>query len=148
MIPRVSYLIKWVERGVRSELDAALKPLGVTTHEYTTLSVLRSRSGLSSAQLARRAFVSGQAMNQLVIALEQRAWIERSADPSHGKILRATLTRKGLEVLQACDRASVHIERLLLAEMNRDQVAMLRKTLELCANALARKSGLPLEFDA
>ena len=148
MIPRVSYWIKWLERGVRSELDAALKPLGVSTHEYTTLSVLRWRSGLSSAQLARRAFVSGQAMNQLVIALEQRAWIVRTADPSHGKVLRASVTRKGLDVLQACDRATVHIERLLLSEMNREQAATLRKALELCANALARKSGLPLEFEA
>jgi DNA-binding MarR family transcriptional regulator len=75
MSARISYLIKWVERGVRSGLDTALSALNVTTPEYTTLSVLRHRSGLSSAQLARRAFVSAQAMNQLVVSLERYGWI-------------------------------------------------------------------------
>ena len=71
MTVRVSYLIKRVERGLRTKLDAALEPLGVTTTEYTALSVLARRSGLSSAQLARRSFVSDQAMNQVVVVLEQ-----------------------------------------------------------------------------
>ncbi|MET0388630.1 MAG: MarR family transcriptional regulator [Polyangiales bacterium] len=147
MNPRLSYLIKWVERGIRSELDAALRPVGVSTPEYTTLSVLRSRSGLSSAQLARRAFVSGQAMNQLVIAIEKRGWIERSADPRHGKILRATLTLKGAEVLRACDKATAHVEKALLSQLTREQAANLREALNACADALSRASGHAHELE-
>lgn len=136
MQPRISYLIKRIERGVRAELDSALRQLGVSTPEYTTLSVLRMRSGLSSAQLARRAFVSGQAMNQIVISLEQRGLIERAADPDHGKILRAQLTRKGTALLKQCDAATMHVERILTAELSHTQEAALREALVKCGEAL------------
>lgn len=133
---RISYLIKRIERGVRAELDTALRPLNVTTSEYTALSVLHHRSGLSSAQLARRAFVSAQAMNQIVGSLERNGWIERSADPEHGRILRAKLTREGRSVLAECDRATVHVERVLLSGLTTKQVEGLRQALETCASSL------------
>jgi DNA-binding MarR family transcriptional regulator len=137
MSGRVSYLVKRVERGVRSQLDDALQELQVTTPEYTALSVLRHRSGLSSAQLARRAFVSAQAMNLIVVALERRGWIARSPDPDNGRILRAKLTPLGKEMLVACDRATASVEKALLAELSASEVAALRSMLERCANALS-----------
>lgn len=148
MTVRVSYLIKRVERGLRTELDAALKPLGVTTTEYTALSVLARRSGLSSAQLARRSFVSDQAMNQTVVVLERNGWIERSPDPHHARILRARLTRSGRAILAACDRATAPIERRLLDGLSSEDTERLRKILEICAASLspqaeARESGAP-----
>src|SRR6185503_20860440 len=105
-VPRVSYLVKWVERGLRMRLDTILGELGVSTPEYTLLSVLARREGLSSAQLARRSLVSAQAMNQLVIALEKRRLIVRKADPDHGRIQRASLTPAGRKLVAQCDRAT------------------------------------------
>jgi DNA-binding MarR family transcriptional regulator len=136
MTVRVSYLIKRVERGLRAALDAALKPLGVTTTEYTALSVLARRSGLSSAQLARRSFVSDQAMNQIVVVLERNGWIERSADPHHARILRAKLTRAGRAIHAACDRVTAPIERRLLDGLSSEDTERLRKILENCATSL------------
>ena len=134
--PRVSYLVRRVERGVRAELDAALRPLNVTASEYTTLSVLAHRSGLSSAQLARRAFVSAQAMNLIVVALERNGWIERSADPDHNRVLCASLTRAGKAILAECNRATSHVEELLLSRLSSKQADGMREALELCAAAL------------
>jgi DNA-binding MarR family transcriptional regulator len=137
MTVRVSYLVKRVERALRTKLDAALEPLGVTTTEYTALSVLAQRSGLSSAQLARRSFVSNQAMNQIVVALERNGWIERTADLHHARILRAKLTRAGRTILAACDRATAPVERRLLEGLSADDAERLRKTLEICATSLS-----------
>lgn len=134
--PRISYLIGRIERRIRAELDTALRPLGITASEYTTLSVLAHRSGLSSAQLARRAFVSAQAMNQIVTALERNGWIARSQDPDHARVLRSTLTRPGRSVLSACDQATRHIETTLLSRLSERQVDALRSSLEHCAAAM------------
>jgi DNA-binding MarR family transcriptional regulator len=125
----VSYLVKWVERGIRMRLDAVLGDLGVSTPEYTALSVLARREGLSSAQLARRTLVSAQAMNQLVIELEKRRLIVRKPDPGHGWIQRASLTPAGRKLLAECDRATADIEALLLADMSPLQAAELRHVL-------------------
>ena len=134
--PRVSYLIKWVERGLRLRLDAALQEQGVSAHEYTALSVLARRDGLSSAQLARRTLVTAQAMNQLVIGLEKRGLIVRRADPEHNKIQRASLTSAGRKLVAACDRASAPVEELLLSGLNAAEIATFRQALTRCLDAL------------
>jgi DNA-binding MarR family transcriptional regulator len=144
MSTRISYLIKWVERGLRAELDAALRAHRVTTPEYTAMSVLSRRSGLSSAQLARRAFVSAQAMNQIIGSLERQGYVERSADPDNARILRAKLTTEGRAVLSACDRATAQVERVLLDKLTSGEAKALRKTLESCASALAEHTRSPV----
>ncbi len=131
------YLVKWAERGLRSRLDAALQDLDIKTPEYATLSALHNRKGLSSAELARRAFVSAQAMNQIVMALERRGWVVRTPDPDHGRVLRTHLTPEGKQVLLACDRATAHVERALLAELAPSEVLSLRDMLQRCISSLA-----------
>jgi len=139
--PRVSYLVKWVERGLRTELDAALAAHELTTPEYTALSVLHERDGLSSAQLARRTFVTPQAMNQLVIALERRGLIERSPDAEHRRILRTSLTRTGRALVARCDRATSDVEKRLLSDMSRREADALRQALASCITALGAGRG-------
>ena len=55
------YLVKRVELAVRSRLDEVLRPGGLTTLQYTALTVLqRHPASLTSAQLARNSFVTAQ----------------------------------------------------------------------------------------
>ena len=141
--PRISYLVKWIERALRARLDAALSIHGVTTAEYTALSVLGRRDGLSSAQLARRAFVTPQAMNQIVIELERRGLIERHSDAEHRRIQRTSLTRRGTAVLYACDAATAPIEEELLSSSSKAEVEGLRVALWRCAIAVGSPRDAP-----
>ena len=77
---RLLYLIKGLEMAERARLEEVLRPLGVTVHQYTVLSILERRGGLSSAQLARRHFVTPQAMHQLIASMERDQLIERRSD--------------------------------------------------------------------
>ena len=52
--PRLTYLIKRLEMAERARMEEVLQAHGVTLHQYTALSLLERRDGLSSAQLARR----------------------------------------------------------------------------------------------
>ena len=49
-----------------------MKPYGLTTLQYTTLSVLGRRGELSNAQLARRAYMTPQSMSEVIDALEKK----------------------------------------------------------------------------
>src|ERR1700710_1436870 len=102
--PRLTYLVKRFEMDERARLEELLRPLGVTLHQYTALSILERREGLSSAQLARRHFVTPQAMNQMVASMERDGLIERRPDAANRRILRAWLTERGLHVLRSCHR--------------------------------------------
>ncbi|MFH9548845.1 MarR family winged helix-turn-helix transcriptional regulator [Streptomyces sp. NPDC017435] len=83
-------------------MDEALRPFGLTTFQYTALTVLQHRGELSSAQLARRSFVRPQTMHEIVRAMEERGLIEHAHAPGNRRIMEARLTREGEELLAAC----------------------------------------------
>jgi DNA-binding MarR family transcriptional regulator len=141
---RVGYLVYRVERRLRSRLDEALRHHGVTTTEYVTLSVLRQHDGMSCAELARWAFVTPQAMNAVISRLEQRRLVRRRRDPTHGRVLRASVTAKGLEALARCDHAMDTIEHDMLRDVPPEAADALGQTLASCAHALeATRPRLP-----
>ncbi|MBN6542901.1 MarR family transcriptional regulator [Streptomyces bryophytorum] len=132
----MSYLVFRLERRIRGHLDDALARHGVTTTEYMALSELRLRDGPSSAQLARIAFVSAQAMNQVIRDLEGRGLVLRKPDPRGGRVLRVRLTRAGLATLRRCDRALDEIEQVMLAALEDQSRQALADHLAECARAL------------
>ncbi|MGA8219078.1 MAG: MarR family transcriptional regulator [Solirubrobacterales bacterium] len=133
---RVGYLVYRVERRVRTRLDAATRAHGVTTTEYVALSVLRDRDGMSSAELARWAFVTPQAMNLVISALERRRLVRRRPDPKRRRVLRASVTSKGLQVLEHCDGSMDEIEADMLRDLPPEEADALRGALAACAHAL------------
>jgi DNA-binding MarR family transcriptional regulator len=141
--PRVGYLIYRVERRLRARLDDAVTAHGLTTTEYVTLSVLRDRDGLSGAQLARWSFVTPQAMNLVVAALERRRLVRRRPDPRRRNVLRSSVTRQGLEILQRCDRSMDVIESDMLDGLDAATRHTLRAALSSCAHSLEASWPLP-----
>ncbi|GAA0378321.1 MarR family transcriptional regulator [Acrocarpospora corrugata] len=141
--PRLSYLVYRLERRIRARLDEALVRYGITTTEYMALSELRMRDGLSSAELARIAFVTPQAMNLVVRDLEQRGLIHRDAHPDGGRVLRAHLTREGQTALRRCDRSLDGIEADMLAEIDDATRGTLTESLTLCTRALRPPTSAP-----
>jgi DNA-binding MarR family transcriptional regulator len=93
------YIIGRVNQGVRRQMQTALAQWGLSVQEFTTLSVLSARPGLSNAQLSRRALVTPQSMIEILARLESRGLVEREVDPAHKRILRAQLTKSGVRLI-------------------------------------------------
>jgi DNA-binding MarR family transcriptional regulator len=135
--PRLTYLVKRLEMAERARMEEVLQAHGVTLHQYTALSLLERRDGLSSAQLARRHFVTPQAMNQLVATLERDGLIRREPDTANRRILRTSLTDKGRQALAACHVAVDELERQMLAGFTAAQEQAFREALERSLRGLA-----------
>lgn len=127
--PRTSYLVARLDRLIRSQLADALKPFDITVPQYTLLSVLERRPGLSNAQLARRSYITAQAMHQVVNGLEERGLIEREVSPDHGRIQMTRLTGDGKEVLDRCDKAVDLVEGRIFGGLGAGEKDHLRKLL-------------------
>jgi DNA-binding MarR family transcriptional regulator len=138
---RITYMVKRLEMAERARMEDLLRPLGVTLHQYTALSILERREGLSSAQLARRHFVTPQAMNQMIAVMERDDLIERRADPANRKILRAWLTDGGRQVLESCHMLVDALEERMLAALTAEQALMFRFAPERSLAALADVGG-------
>ncbi len=91
----VGYLLMRVHRALRAAIDETLRPHGFTLPQVTVMFALAHKSGLSTADLARRAFVTPQAMGEVLAGLEAKGCVIRRAHDSHGRILPAELTRGG-----------------------------------------------------
>ncbi|WES64160.1 MarR family transcriptional regulator [Microbacter sp. GSS18] len=90
--PRLIYLVKQLEAVIRALLDAVLRARRITVTQYTALTVLEQHPEQSAAQLARHSFVSAQAMDGVVRALEASGLIERHRDPDNRRRLVISLT--------------------------------------------------------
>jgi DNA-binding MarR family transcriptional regulator len=114
--PGVAYAVARLHQRLFAGITERVAPYGLTTLQFTTLSVL-SRHGapLSTSQLARRAFMTPQSMSEVIHALERKGLIKRNPHPNHRRTLPATLTAKGRRMLAECEAAVSEFEDSMLA---------------------------------
>lgn len=142
--PRVSYVVARLERALRHAINERVSEYGLTTLQYTTLSVLgRRRGGLSNAQLARRAYMTPQSMSEVIEALERQGLIVRNPHPNHRRVLPATLTPKGRRVLAASEQAVEEMEEEMMSDLSADERAQLLDALKTCVRSL--HAGFPTQ---
>jgi DNA-binding MarR family transcriptional regulator len=135
------YALKRAQHALRTSMDRALRPLGLTSPQYAVLSAIELDPGISSAALARAAFVTAQTMQGIVANLERDGLLERSADPSHGRILKGELTKKGAKTLRQAHKCVRRIEAITFGSLSSAEIANLTTQLTACAEALDREKA-------
>jgi DNA-binding MarR family transcriptional regulator len=135
-VDRPGYLIKLAQAALHAQMARALHEHGVTLAQFAVLTALAEEPGLSNAELARRAFITPQSMNENLRELEQRGWIVRSHHPTHGRIRQTELTEQGRATLQNCDATVTAIEQRMLADLDLEQRHQLATALRTCIAAL------------
>ena len=135
--PLLIYMVKQVELAVRARLDEIVRPAGLTTAQYTALSVLERHSDMSSAQLARSSFVTAQSMADMITALEGRGLIERHRDQADRRRLVVALTSAGRELLDDYRDQVAALEERMLAGLSSGETSQLRLSLHACRANLA-----------
>jgi DNA-binding MarR family transcriptional regulator len=141
-IPRLSYLVKQLQVALRIRLDAVVQPFGLTAKQFTALTVLSEHPGMSSAALGRITFVTAQAAHEMVTILQNKDFVERSIDEHDRKRLQVKLTATGLEVLDECNRRVDALEAEVFHDLDADEQARFRQTLDTCLDAI-RSPGPP-----
>lgn len=91
------------------------------------LATVAADPGVSSAGLARAAFVTAQTMQGILSALERGGLLKRTPHPHHGRVLATTMTAQGTALLSQARARVEKIERLLVAATDGegDQLARL-----------------------
>lgn len=103
---------------MRSLMEDVLKEHGVPLPEHTAMAMLRRHGPLSSAELARKVFVTPQAMGQIIASAERRGLIQRRPDPHHGRRLLAELTPVGHALITESLDALSEVEQHFLTPLS------------------------------
>jgi DNA-binding MarR family transcriptional regulator len=101
----ISFYLKILQNEFRQQLDLALKRYKITSAQYAVLSVIEEGDPLTSAELARRCFVSPQTMNRIMKSLVRENFVVRSSNPNHELKLDYNFTKKADKVL--CDAHAI-----------------------------------------
>lgn len=137
----VGYLLMRVHRALRATVDDTLRPHGFTMPQVAVLFALGRKAGLSTAELARLAFVTPQAMGEVLAGLEAKGFVIRRAHDSHGRILPAELTATGIEARNLCHEVLAKAERQMLSDLSADERQMFGLSLERCLVGLCDPAG-------
>lgn len=97
----IGFALKQAQQALRTRLDSGLREIGLTTPQYAVLAFLKVEAGASNAALARRAFVTPQTMQAILVALERAGFIARTPHSEHGRIQTTELTARGRGALEA-----------------------------------------------
>lgn len=135
--PTLLYLVKQLELAVRAQLDEVLRPASITPTQYTALTVLERRADLSTAQLARNAFVTDQSAADMVGALEERGLVVRVPDATDRRRRVLRLTTEGRSLLDSLRDEVSGVEARMLASLSQAEAADLRRFVTACRGSLA-----------
>lgn len=134
--PTMLYLVKQLELAVRAQLDEVLRPVGITPPQYTALTVLERRSGLSTAELARNAFVTDQSAADMIGVLETRGLLIRVPDDDDRRRRVLRLTETGQALLDQVRPSVEGVEQRMLAPLPTGDAERLRNYVTACRGAL------------
>lgn len=137
--PTLLYLVKQLELAVRAALDEVLRPVSITPLQYTALTILERRSGLSTAELARNSFVTDQSAADMVGVLEDRGLVVRAPDTADRRRRVLRLTDAGQALLDDVRDDVQSAEERMLSGLTGEEAQDLRRYVIACHGALAKE---------
>ena len=129
----VGYALKRATTALHHAMDAELRPQGLSVSQYSCLELLGSEPGMSNAGLARGAFVTRQAMHQLLGGLRAAGLVEGDG---RGRSERYSLTAEGRARLRLASAAVAAVEQRMLRSLPPDDRRRLHADLLACIEAL------------
>jgi DNA-binding MarR family transcriptional regulator len=127
MSVRTVYLIKRIETEVTVQMNKVLTDFGITLSQFIVLNFVNdNQEDFSSAQLSRRFKMTPQSMNETVSTLQRKEMILKNVDNENKRILRISLTEKGLTTLNACNLAINEVEQKLFEALNTSELDSFR----------------------
>ncbi|MFG2652471.1 MarR family winged helix-turn-helix transcriptional regulator [Streptomyces sp. NPDC048436] len=138
---RLLTAIKTAEQATQNAKNAAVRAAGMTMAQYNVMILLDETPGITSAELARRCFITPQAMSETVAKLEKNGWIERIPHPTHRHVRETRITPAGQGLLQKADRKVLTLERALRTRLSATEQDQLRALLAAATEVAQQHHG-------
>ncbi len=135
----LGYLVRQAYAAVRAAMDKALADLDVTPPQFAVLTMVVNYPGVSGAELARLTFLTPQTINVIVRNLVRAGHVEKSADATHGRILRLHTTVRGEALLKRCRARVMEIEGQLADLLGREEERVVRGWLAAVGEKLTEE---------
>jgi DNA-binding MarR family transcriptional regulator len=116
-----------------SELADLLKPHDLSPTQYNVLRILRAagQDGLPCGKITDRMLTREPDMTRLLDRIEKSKLIQRGRDTTDRRVVRATITPRGLQLLENLDRTVLELHRTQLGHLGPQKLRLLANLLDL-----------------
>ncbi|MFK4301684.1 DNA-binding MarR family transcriptional regulator [Paenibacillus sp. RC254] len=104
------YLIKWIFTTVRSEIETALRPLGLTSPQSQTLYILAMSPGVTTTDLEKLLLIDKSSVTSLVNGIVKKNWAVRKSHPQDARMKQIYLTEEGLKIHKVAEHTVEQIK--------------------------------------
>jgi DNA-binding MarR family transcriptional regulator len=132
----LSSILAALGRDATARVRRAIRPLGVTAHQYLVLTQLADLGLTSQTALASALGLDPSNLATTISELVDRDLVDRCRDDADRRRYAVTLTSAGAKLLRKADAAIATSERDLLAALDRGQQDQLHTLLRRIADGL------------
>jgi DNA-binding MarR family transcriptional regulator len=140
-LPRTSYLVRQLQLRIYAKLAEQLKAFELTPAQYMVLSLSTGQVERSSADLARRAQMTPQSMNELTASLFRKGFVKRRPHPEDSRVLLLSLTKAGQRSVARCEKLMDQVEEEIFGCLDRQHLMLLRASLSKVLSETRRVEG-------
>ncbi len=135
--------LRQTNRLIQRDLSNRIATLGLNIGEWYALRALWETDGLTQTELANKAGVAGAAMVTSVRQLLVRGLVSRQHPENDGRKFIISLTKKGWDLEHPAIEAAIEANRLALAGVPPEDVALCLRVLRIAQDNL--QHAAPLE---
>jgi MarR family transcriptional regulator for hemolysin len=148
---RLGFRMAETSRLWRAELDARLRPLGLSQARWLALVNLRDQpDGLTQNELALRIGIRDSTLVRQLDLLAADGWIERRDDPADRRVKRVFITDKAAPSLAAIYDVAAELRREVMQDISDEEVlvclsvfARMRERLTTFPTSASRRNNDP-----
>lgn len=146
MPARTVYLIKRIETEVTARMNKALTEYDITLSQFIILNFVQDNpDDLSSAQLSRRFKMTPQSMNEVVTILQRKDLLLKNVDADNKRVLRISLTEKGIDTLKQCNTTIDALENELFEGFTEGDLGVFRNFMGRFLMGVRESDGLGIK---
>jgi MarR family transcriptional regulator, organic hydroperoxide resistance regulator len=137
----LGFLLVQLARAHRNRLDSALDKLNLSVGQEHAIYQLARQANVPQAQLAHSMFIDPSTATKMLARLERNGVIQRSPDPTDGRVSLVSLTPYGQTLVQPVIATWDTIETQLRQGMTDAEQALLRRLLVQMVQNLISPAG-------
>jgi DNA-binding MarR family transcriptional regulator len=130
-------LMRWIGWAQRKGAEEWVRERDLTHEQSFVLGYLQEHPGAIQRDVAEATRTSAASVSSLLQGLERRGLIERRSDATNGRTKTVHATQAGIDLIAGLTDAMVTLDDSLLAPLDEDERATLRRLLQKVTAELA-----------
>jgi DNA-binding MarR family transcriptional regulator len=129
-VTKIERLLRHVAFIIKKRGREILVDFGITTPQFTALLSLREQPNMTMGELCEKLFLACSTATDLIDRMEKNGFLERKRDADDRRVIRLSISEKGLKVISEVVAARRRYVASMLEKLNSAEIEQLGMSLD------------------